>query len=94
MCYDHFIDMGPCENDHKTQPSKPLKRKDNKFQGPARTTRKQAIEVPEDFPVEGPEREEGTLPSRKTEGNKRKRAHEKKTQKGRICQSENRKNSI
>lgn len=78
LCYDHFIDMGPCENDHKTQPSKPLKRKGNKFQGPARTTRKQAIEVPEDFPVEGPEREEGTLPSRKTEGNKRKRAHEKR----------------
>ena len=79
LCYNHFVNMGPCDKDHKIiQPNiEPLSKKKKLFSPRSMTMIPIENLRPEDFVVEGSEREKGAQPHKvKQGGNIRKDAHE------------------
>ena len=73
LCYNHFIDTGPCENDHKIIEKTKSVSSMKIFPSLKPVT---AIPIenlePEYFTVEGSQREEGTQTSSKRSKNKKK----------------------
>jgi len=79
LCYDHFMDLGLCSNGHLPIPGI-IEGNNIPTDQSSQKTPPVKRRLPEDFEVQGSEREEETIPSRRSRNeNKRTVAHEKRT---------------
>lgn len=80
LCSDHFVNNGPCENDHRlAEPVQPVNSKKKCVEPRSMHTLIPVENVaPEDFMVDGSEREEGTSRIPKRSENVKQKAHDKR----------------